>query len=97
MIMLSHRIISSQIQCTYRNESDCFQVIRIENDGLERTIAAGQVFEFEADRDAYLDIYAYETVTMILSDRIPCRQLNGSAAFQGSLEIDRSSDFVKAF
>jgi hypothetical protein len=46
MIMSPPKVIASRTQCTYRNESDRFQVIRIENDGLERTIAAGQVLEF---------------------------------------------------
>jgi Domain of unknown function (DUF1830) len=77
MVMVSPRIIFSQIQCTYRNESDRFQVIRVEDDGVEQMIAAGQVFEFEAHRDSHLDIYTYEIATMILSDRIPCRQLAG--------------------
>ncbi|MGB8702179.1 MAG: DUF1830 domain-containing protein [Thermosynechococcaceae cyanobacterium] len=46
-----------------------------EDDGIERTIAAGQVFEFEAHRDSHLDIYTHEIATTILSDRIPYRQL----------------------
>jgi Domain of unknown function (DUF1830) len=75
MIILSPKIINSRIQCTYRNESDRFQVIRVEDDGIERTVAAGQVVEFETHRDSNLDIYTYEMATMILSDRIPCRRL----------------------
>jgi Domain of unknown function (DUF1830) len=75
MIMCTPKIISSRIQCTYRNESDRFQVIRVEDGGIERTIAVGQALEFEAHRDSHLNIYTYEIVTMILSDRIPCRQL----------------------
>jgi Domain of unknown function (DUF1830) len=97
MIMVSHRIISSRIQCTYRNESDRFQVIRVEGNGIERTIAAGQALEFEAHGDSYLDIYTYEIATMILRDRMPCHQLTGSAAFQGWPEIGRGSDILKAF
>ena len=75
MIIFSPKIISPRIQCTYRNRSDRFQVIRVEDDGIERTIGVSQVIEFEAHRDSYLDIYTYEIVTMILSDRIPCSQL----------------------
>jgi Domain of unknown function (DUF1830) len=77
MIMISPEIISSRIQCTYRNESDLVQVIRVEGDGIERTIAAGQVLEFEAHEDSFIDIYTYEMVTMILSDRILCSRLSG--------------------
>jgi hypothetical protein len=75
MIMSPPKIITSQIQCTYLNESDRLQVIRVIEDGIERTIAAGEVLAFEAHRDSHLDIYTYEIVTMTLSDRIPCRQL----------------------
>jgi Domain of unknown function (DUF1830) len=64
MIMSPPKIITSRIQCTYLNE-------------IERTIAAGQALEFETHGDSYLDIYTYEIATMILSDRIPCRQLAG--------------------
>jgi Domain of unknown function (DUF1830) len=95
--MLSPEIIFSQIQCTYRNDSDRFQVIRVEGHGIERTIAAGQVFEFETHQNSYIDIYTYEIATMILSDRIPCHQLTDSAAFQGGPEIGRGSDIWKAF
>jgi Domain of unknown function (DUF1830) len=77
MIMCAPKIISSRIQCTYRNQSDRFQVIRVEDNAIERTIAAGQVFEFKAPRDSYLDIYTYEIATMLLSDRIPRRRLSG--------------------
>ncbi len=76
-MMCSSKIISARIQCAYRNESDRLQVIRVEEDGIERTIAAGQVLEFRAPRDSHLDIYTYEIATMILSDRIPCSQLTG--------------------
>jgi Domain of unknown function (DUF1830) len=77
MIMLSPEIITSRIQCTYRNESDRLQVIRVEDNGIERIIAAGQVLEFEAHEDSFIDIYTYEMVTMILSDRIICSRLSG--------------------
>jgi hypothetical protein len=72
MIMFSP-IASQKIQCTYRNETDRFQVVKIE--GIERVIAAGQMFNFEAHEGSRLDIYSYELVTMSLSDRIPCNQL----------------------
>lgn len=77
MIMYAPKIIASRIQCTYRNESDRLQVIRVEDDGIERTIGAGQVLEFEAPRDSYLDIYTYEIATMALNDRISCSLLSG--------------------
>jgi Domain of unknown function (DUF1830) len=77
IMMIPSKIISARIQCTYRNESNRFQVIRVEDDKIERTMAAGQVFEFEAPMDSYLDVHTSEIVTMILSDRIPCRQLTG--------------------
>jgi hypothetical protein len=76
MIIPSNNI-SARIQCTYRNESNRFQVIRVEDEQIERTIAAGQVFEFEAPMDSYLDVHTSEIVTMILSDRIPCCPLAG--------------------
>ncbi|NJM27640.1 MAG: DUF1830 domain-containing protein [Pseudanabaena sp. RU_4_16] len=77
MIIFSPKISSSRIPCIYRNRSDRFQILRVEDNGIERTIAAGQLLEFEAHRDSHLDIYTYEIVTMILSDRIPCSQLTG--------------------
>lgn len=77
MIMPTTKAISSRIWCTYRNESNRFQVIRSIDEGIERTVAAGQMFEFEAHRDSFLDIHTYEIATMILSDRIPCRRLAG--------------------
>jgi Domain of unknown function (DUF1830) len=61
------------LRSTYQNESDRLQVIRVAEDGIERTIVVGQVFEFEVHRDSYLDIYTYEIAMMILSDRILCR------------------------
>lgn len=97
MMMSPSKVMTSRIQCTYRNKSDRLQVIRVAEDGIERTIAAGQVFEFEVSRDSHLDIYTYEIATIILSDRIPCRQLTGSVALQGSPEIGRGSDTSKAF
>jgi hypothetical protein len=75
MIMCAPKIIASRIQCTYRNERDRFQVVRVVEDGIERTVAPDQVLEFEAHSNSHLDIYTYQIVTMILSDRIPCRQL----------------------
>jgi hypothetical protein len=42
---------------------------------LERVVEAGKDFPFQAPSGAYLDICSYEMATMILQDRVPCREL----------------------
>lgn len=42
---------------------------------LERVVEAGKDFPFKAPEGAYLDICTYEMATMILQDRVPCREL----------------------
>ena len=42
---------------------------------LERVVESGKDFPFKAPEGAYLDICTYEMATMILQDRVPCREL----------------------
>lgn len=67
----------SLISCSYHNNTSKFQTIRISDTRcyFERTIIAGQKIEFEAYPNAYLEIHSNENITMILSDKIICSQL----------------------
>lgn len=62
------------IKCIYNNESDRVAILRINHQGhwLERVIEPGKTLLFEADRQAYLEIYTYEFATMVLSEKIAC-------------------------
>lgn len=64
-------------QCLYFNDTDQVQIIRVEDSEqwVEKTLPPGAIYQFCAHQDSYLSIYTYESPTMVLSDRIPCRQL----------------------
>jgi co-chaperonin GroES (HSP10) len=70
-------ITASIISCSYQNNTSKFQIIRISDTRcyFERAIPAGQRIIFEAYSNAYLEIHTNENITMILSDKIICSQL----------------------
>jgi hypothetical protein len=74
------------INCLYRNRTEKMAILKIDFMGqwLERVVEAGKDFPFKAPEGAYLDICTYEMATMILQDRVPCREL----AVQGGIFFD---------
>jgi hypothetical protein len=65
------------INCLYINRTEKMAILKIDFMGqwLERVVEAGKDFPFEASSGAYLDICSYEMATMILQDRVSCREL----------------------
>ena len=78
MVLLAYKKVSKSIQCSYKNTTSRFQIVKIENNHkwFEKTVLPGQTITFNSDKDDYLNIYTYEIVTMLLSDRIRCSQLS---------------------
>jgi hypothetical protein len=75
--MITANLLITSLKCAYRNESDRIQVVRVEDPHhwVERTLAVGQLFQFESRQGAYLAIYSYEIASMLLCDRISCERL----------------------
>ena len=65
------------INCVYVNRTEKTAILKIDFMGqwLERVVEVGEDFCFEAPEGGHLDIFTYEMATMILEDRIPCREL----------------------
>jgi hypothetical protein len=65
------------IQCLYMNRTEKIAILKIDFMGqrLERVVEAGKEFLFKAPEGAYLEICTYEMATMVLEDRVPCREL----------------------
>ena len=65
------------INCVYVNRTEKTAILKIDFMGqwLERVVEVGQDFCFIAPEGGYLDIFTYEMATMMLEDRIPCREL----------------------
>ena len=64
--------------CFYINATRQIQVLRIRNIpnfSWEKVVFLGQRLLFEAREEARLEIHTPETVTSILADVIPCKQL----------------------
>lgn len=70
-------ISERHISCGYQNSSSRHQIIRISNIGsyFERVILPDQKLLFNAEPDAFLEIYTIESITSILADRISCSKL----------------------
>ena len=70
--------VESMITCVYVNQTSKIQVVRIENAAepcFERTVFPGQQVVIETKADATLDIYGGSMMSMLLDDRVPCREL----------------------
>lgn len=69
--------MANLLNCKYFNNSDKLQIVRIASypSWLERVIAPGQVVEFQSTKSSYLEVYKYESITMILADKIACYKL----------------------
>jgi hypothetical protein len=65
------------INCVYVNRTEKTAILKIDFMGqwLERVVEVGEDFCFKALEGGHLDIFTYEMATMILEDRIPCREL----------------------
>ena len=66
------------ITCVYVNQTSKIQVVRIENVAepcFERTVFPGQQVVIETTAEAVLDIYGGSMMSMLLDDRVPCREL----------------------
>lgn len=61
----------------YENLSTCYQIVKVNTPhGLkEMTLKPHQTIIFESSLDSCLEVWSYESVTTIISDRIPCREL----------------------
>jgi hypothetical protein len=55
------------INCVYVNRTEKTAILKID--------FMGQDFCFKAPEGGHLDIFTYEMATMMLEDRIPCREL----------------------
>lgn len=73
------------VNCLYVNDTGKTAIVKIDLMGewLERVIEKGKDFCFKAPEGAYLEIFTYEMVTMMLEDRIPCRELAMQGEFLG--------------
>jgi hypothetical protein len=72
---------TEKIMCCYVNATSKIQVARITNIPnwyFERVVFPGQRLIFEAVPDALLEIHTGMMVSSILSDTIPCQQLQVS-------------------
>lgn len=64
--------------CNYTNNSDRYLIVKItdSNSNLERIVLPHQTLNFSVDnKNAYLEVYSYEFITMILTDKIICSEL----------------------
>jgi hypothetical protein len=71
------------VNCVYVNDTGKTAILKIDLMGqwLERVVEAGKEFLFKAPEGAYLEIFTYEMATMVMADRVPCREL----AIQGGI------------
>ncbi|MGL5924257.1 DUF1830 domain-containing protein, partial [Chroococcidiopsis sp.] len=63
----------SRILCSYVNETNQIQVIKITNIPkwyFERIVFPGQVLLFEAIEEAHLEVHTGEMISAVLSDKI---------------------------
>ncbi|MFM8305749.1 MAG: DUF1830 domain-containing protein [Microcystis aeruginosa] len=65
------------INCVYVNRTEKTAILKIDSMGqwLERVLEVGEKIFFKAPEWGHLEIFTYEMATMILDDRIPCREL----------------------
>ena len=65
------------INCVYVNRTEKTTILKIHFMGQwrERVVEVGEKIFFKAPEWGHLEIFTYEMATMILEDRIPCREL----------------------
>jgi hypothetical protein len=67
------------INCVYVNDTGKMAILKNNFDLIvkwrEQVVKVGEGFCFEAPEGGYLEIFTYEMATMILEDRVPCREL----------------------
>lgn len=69
---------ASTLTCSYSNRTGSLQIVRITNiEGwyFERVVFPGQTIIFCAAMEALLEVYTGNHATCLLSDSIPCGQL----------------------
>ncbi|MFM8293710.1 MAG: DUF1830 domain-containing protein [Microcystaceae cyanobacterium] len=73
------------VNCLYVNDTGKTAILRIDFMGerLERVVEAGKDFWFKAPEGGYLEISTYEMATMMLEEKIPCRELAIQGEFFG--------------
>ena len=61
----------------YENLSRFYQIVKVNTPhGLQEiTLEPDQAITFESSVDSFLEVCSHEFVTMPISDRIPCREL----------------------
>ncbi|EAZ90220.1 DUF1830 domain-containing protein [Crocosphaera chwakensis] len=65
-----------KIKSIYVNDTDRMVILKIDRgQWREKVVYPRDNCIFYAHEDAYLEIYSYEFTSMILSDRIPVKQL----------------------
>jgi hypothetical protein len=64
----------------YENLSRFYQIVKVNTPhGLkEMTLKPHQAITFESSLDSCLEVYSHQSVTTVISDRIPCRELQTS-------------------
>lgn len=68
----------SQIFCHFTNRTSHIQIVRISNIPgwfFERVVFPGEHLIFQAPANAYLEVYAADTASSLLCDRIDCKRL----------------------
>ncbi len=67
------------INCVYVNDTGKMAILKNNFDLIgqrrERVVEVGEKIFFKAPEWGHLEIFTYEMATMILEDRIPCREL----------------------
>jgi hypothetical protein len=67
------------INCVYVNSTEKTAILKNNFDLIgqrrERVVEVGEKIFFKAPEWGHLEIFTYEMATMILEDRIPCREL----------------------
>ncbi|MFW6358800.1 MAG: DUF1830 domain-containing protein [Chroococcales cyanobacterium] len=83
------------IYCGYVNGTSQIQVVRITNIAnwyFERVVFPGQRLIFEALPEAMLEIHTGMMASAILSDKIPCSQLNIQEASEPEILAEETTE-----
>ena len=68
----------NMISCCYINATSGFKIVRIsqpDHPYLEKVVLPASKFYFQADPEAFLEVYSNDLIESILEDRIACSHL----------------------
>ena len=77
----SAHLNKNMISCCYVNATSGFKIVRISNLArhyLEKVVLPGTKFYFQADPEAFLEVYSHDLIESILEERIACSHLRTS-------------------